>query len=139
MSDQFVSVSEAARLCGRNRKTLYRDYLKTGKLSSTPHPKTGNKTIAISELVRVFGELSRGGDSLETVSMPQMETPHETPETDALIASLRAELADKDKQLQKLNEKIEANLIEHVKDIRNMNLLIEHRPTKKKGWWIFGK
>ena len=139
MSSQFVSVSEAARLCGRNRKTLYRDYLKTGKLSSTPHPTTGHKTIAISELMRVFGELSSGGDSLEAVSMPQTPTPNETPETDALIASLRAELADKDKQLQKLNDEIKENLIEHVKDIRSMNLLIEHRPTKKKGWWIFGK
>ena len=52
----MVSITEAARLVSRSRTTLYR-YIEQGKLSMCTDAQ-GAKCIDISELLRVFGELS---------------------------------------------------------------------------------
>ena len=141
MNKQMVSVSEAARLCGRNRKTLYRDYLKTGRLSSTPDPVTGNKTIAISELIRVFGELTRDVETAETgdttAPMPQVETPKETEATSDETAELRAELAAAKAEIELLkqtNESLKERIADkdkNLEDLRTITKLIEHKPKKR--------
>lgn len=146
MEKQFVSVSEAARLVNRNRKTLYRDYLKTGKLSADKDPKTGHKRIAISELIRVFGELTPESETkekeAETVAMPQPETPEKTDETKAEIEALKAELAQmklKAELLEQNNENLKERLEDkdkNLEDLRAITRLIEHQPEKKKG--LFG-
>lgn len=128
-NSQLVSVAEAARLVGRDRKTLYRDYLSRGRLAATTDA-TGRKVIAISELIRVFGELSLPTATTETVSetvaTPQTETPSATTQMQARLAALEAEnaalkgwLADKDK---------------HIDDLRATVHLLEHKPAAKK-WW----
>ena len=140
----MVSVAEAAKLCGRNRKTLYRDYLKTGKLSSTPDPATGKKTIAISELIRVFGELSIIEETTETKetkgkveAMPQVETPKETEATSDETAELRAELAAakaKIELLEQTNESLKERIADkdkNLEDLRTITKLIEHQPKKR--------
>ena len=55
--NQLVTVTEAARLVGRSRQSLYRDYIKTGKLSPSQDLVTNRKLVSISELIRVFGDL----------------------------------------------------------------------------------
>ena len=52
----MVSITEAARLVSRSRTTLYR-YIEQGKLSMCTDVQ-GAKYIDISDLLRVFGELS---------------------------------------------------------------------------------
>jgi len=52
-----VSISEAARLTGKSRTTLHR-LIKTGELSTCAGVRN-SKMIDISELIRVFGEISR--------------------------------------------------------------------------------
>ncbi|HGF0695931.1 TPA: hypothetical protein ACF7XL_005501 [Klebsiella pneumoniae] len=52
-----VSISEAARLTGKSRRTIQR-YVATGKLSLS-HNDTTEKNIDISELIRVFGEINK--------------------------------------------------------------------------------
>lgn len=51
----IVSVSEAARLSGRGRATLYRMFDK-GELSRSVSPD-GSTGVDVSELIRVFGQL----------------------------------------------------------------------------------
>lgn len=126
---QLVSVAEAARLVGRDRKTIYRDYLARGRLTATTDA-TGRKVISISELIRVFGELSMQKATAETVAetvaTPQIETPSATAQMQAKLAALEAEntalkgwLADKDK---------------HIDDLRATVRLLEHKPAARK-WW----
>ncbi|MFO6494521.1 helix-turn-helix domain-containing protein [Hafnia alvei] len=52
----LVSVTEAARLTGKNRATIHR-YIKQGKLSQSTDA-TGAKKVETSELLRVFGTIS---------------------------------------------------------------------------------
>ena len=52
----LVSVTEAARLTGKNRATIHR-YIKQGKLSQISDA-TNTKKVDTSELIRVFGSLT---------------------------------------------------------------------------------
>lgn len=51
-----VSISEAARLAGKSRKTLH-TYISNGKLTKVTDAQ-GKPKIDTSELIRVFGELA---------------------------------------------------------------------------------
>ena len=55
--NQQVSISEAAVLVSKSPKTLYAD-IKKGKLSVTKD-SDGQKVVAISELIRVYGEIKQ--------------------------------------------------------------------------------
>lgn len=81
----LVSVAEAGRLVGRDRKTLYRQ-IEAGRLSATKNA-TGATVIETSELIRVFGDLSQVPQVAPHVALPQM--PHgETPVAVTLVAAL---------------------------------------------------
>lgn len=117
-----VSVSAAAKLVGKDRKTLYR-LIKEGKLSATTG-HNGARQIETSELIRVFGVIGEGCDTVdsgETVAMPQPETPGDTVRLAVLEAEnrhLRERLAEKD---------------QHIEDMRNAVRLLEFK--RKKSWW----
>lgn len=136
MSDsQLVSVAEAAKLVGRNRQTLYRDYLKTGKLSWRQDPVTRKKLIEISELIRVFGAFSGVASSdnvvAETVSLGDKKRQQETGEA---TATLQAKLA----VLQAENEGLRDRLSDkdaHIEDLRATVRLLEFKPAGKRAWW----
>jgi len=51
----IVSISEAARLTGKSRRTLHR-HIDAGRISRS-HTQSGEQGIEISELIRVYGEL----------------------------------------------------------------------------------
>ena len=69
----IVSISEAARLTGKSRKTIQR-YVAEGRISMS-HPDAGTKGIDISELARVFGEFNGRGETLESAQCPKMGQP----------------------------------------------------------------
>ena len=132
MSYQQIPIAEAARLTGRDRKSLYRD-IKAGKLSATLGD-SGTRQVAVSELLRVYGPFRSDGDSGDTpatVAMPQPETPDATAQKvriaalEAELEQLRERLADKDKNLD---------------DLRTTIRLLEYRPAPKVGFWkrVFG-
>jgi len=52
-----VSISEAARLTGKSRTTLHR-LIKAGELSTCSGVRNA-KMVDISELIRVFGDISK--------------------------------------------------------------------------------
>lgn len=117
-----VSISEAARLVGRDRKTLYKD-IKSGRLSAT-QGATGTRQVDIAELVRVYGELVTTGDSRQTVENPQQATDQTT--------ELRLRLAVAEAQLEQLRQRL-AEKDGHISDLRGTVRLLAG--PKKEPWW----
>lgn len=125
----FLSIKEAARLVGKDRKTLYR--MATGGRLSVTLSATGERQVDIAELVRVFGNFATTGDSGKPVAMPQLETANATDATAELVV-LRAE-----------NEQLRERLLDkekNLEDLRGALRLIEYKtqalpdiPAKK--WW----
>jgi hypothetical protein len=117
-----LSILEATKFCGKDRKTLYRA-IKQGKLSATT-AISGALQIETSELIRVYGESvakSVALDSGESVALPQIETPNE-----ALLRqenqSLKERLADKER---------------HIEDLREAMARLGYSKSQKKAWWKF--
>lgn len=125
----LVSISDAAKLVRRDRKTLYRD-IKKGKLSATVGD-SGMSQVETSELIRVYGALNTIGDknaTNATETMPQHETPHAT-HSDSADSALIAALQAENKQLhERIKEKDN-----HIEDMRNTMRLLEYHA--KKPWW----
>lgn len=125
-----ISVAEAAKLAGRDRKTLYRD-IKSGRLSATVSA-TGDKQVDVAELSRVYGPLRQydgNGDSRKTVSMPHVETASATAEMLAKLTALEVE-----------NAQLKERLIDketHINDMRNSLRLLEHKKQDldESPWW----
>ena len=92
----IVSISEAARAAGINRRTLQRA-IQTGRLSATVDA-AGGRGVDLAELIRVFGPLKeapqetpRGPDAVMSHETAPHTAPHTAPET-ALVAVLREQL-----------------------------------------------
>lgn len=123
-----LPISEAARLVGKDRKTLYR-HIKQGKLSATTDA-TGCHNIDVAELSRVYGAFKGVGGQNATpqpVAMPQVATPNATPFEAQKIAVLESENTQ-------LRERL-ADKERHIEDMRNTVRLLEYKrqtlPKKK--------
>ena len=138
-----VSISEAARLTGKARSTLHK-YIKQGKLSTTTDQNTGNKSIEISELIRVFGKISNSpttdSDGVTNVSKLQQETPNTTQSLQIKLQLLEQENAHLKAEKELLSKNLD--------DIRQAMLLIESKlpttpepvaPVPAKKSWQFWK
>jgi len=129
-----VSISEAARLTGKSRRTIQR-YVATGKLSLS-HNGTTEKVIDISELIRVFGEINKEevtpNDTPKIVSMSHRVT-HDNDSSE-----LENELLKK--EIEFLKQRLE-DKDAHIDSLKNAMLLIESKlpstPAKKS--WQFWK
>lgn len=125
----IVSISEAARLTGKSRKTIQR-YVADGRISLSQRD-AGRSGIDTSELIRVFGELSQPATALPHASVSHHDAPGVPPDVAALLTSLQAENA----MLKAQVEAKDANLA----DLRQSLRLLEHVPSTKRRWWQFGK
>ncbi|ELY4083020.1 helix-turn-helix domain-containing protein [Cronobacter sakazakii] len=130
-----VSISEAARLTGKSRTTLHR-LIKTGELSTCAGVRN-SKMIDISELIRVFGEIS--APVTEQHSDQAFEQRVTVPDTanEQMINSLKQEV----EHLRTLVSAQES----HIDSLRQSLQLLEHRkdmqqpqPSPVK-WWQFWK
>lgn len=121
----IVSISEAARLAGKSRKTIQR-YVADGRISLSQRD-AGRSGIDISELVRVFGELSQPAPALSHASESHHDAPPVPPEVAVLLASLQTENSVLKAQVEAQN----ANLA----DLRQSLRLLEHSPAPKRRWW----
>lgn len=133
-----VTLSEAARLTGKSRKTIQR-YVAGGRLSLS-QAVHGEKSIDIAELVRVFGELSHSVPETAPVTMSQAVQPKVTPDVAALedrIRQLEAQVQTKDAIL--------AAQERHLTSLEQALRLLEgppkpsEDPPKPRRWWQFGK
>lgn len=129
----LVSISEAAKLVGRDRKTLYRAVAE-GRLSVSQNA-TGARQVDIAELARVFGDFPVACHSGATVAMSQDATPNATDAT----ASLKAKIAALEAENAQLRERIE-DKDKHIDDMRHTVRLLEHHPSKKNArWWPWSR
>lgn len=122
-----VSISEAARLTGKNRRTLHR-HIEAGRLSVS-HDATGAPQVEIVELLRVYGPLKQApvsqsapeaqGEAVSQKATPINEAVPQVSHSDTLeLVTLRAEV-------DKLQALLEAK-DQHIASLDRALLAIEH-------------
>jgi hypothetical protein len=127
------SVAEAAKLVGRDRRSLYKD-IQRGRLTATLSA-TGERQVETAELIRVYGEFTVAEETMTTVVERQeptgLETAHDTEiaQLRAQVTALEARLADKQ---------------QHIEHLAQAMRLLEHRPAAdptppRRSWWPFGR
>jgi len=133
-----VSISEAARLTGKSRKTLH-TYISSGKLTKVTDNQ-GKPKLDTSELIRVFGNISI---TQETVNPQSQISYHVTPETVTAhtleinvlkkeIALLRELIIEKDKRNEDM--KYTLLLIESKLPVTTETTLQKERKKTWKFW-----
>lgn len=149
-----VSISEAAKLAGIARSSLYKYYIKTGKLSLS---QNGGKRpiIDTSELIRVFGSIS-SVDTLDNTVTPDRiqkvtdENCSLSSATDAQklidIAVMTETIKGQRTMLEQLQQENEW-LKDLVNDLRNDVKQLTHqktepapptiKPLQARSWWRF--
>lgn len=142
VSMALVSVTEAARLTGKNRATIHR-YIKQGKLSQISDA-TNTKKVDTSELIRVFGSLN----ATPATPLQNDAMQHDaTPKADQSVALLQQKIALLEQLLESKNKELQRQ-DEHIDSLKQAMLLIESKlpttpepvvavPTKKP--WQFWK
>ncbi|KPG78925.1 MULTISPECIES: helix-turn-helix domain-containing protein [unclassified Pseudomonas] len=137
-----VSISEAARLAGISRPTIYK-LMNSGQLNFTSVVKAGRtvKNIDTSELIRVFGTIENLPPATDfTVNPEQQITQVNSPD----LQHLQHEIELLQKENEGLKEAVTSR-DEHISSLRQAMLLLEHKqgaqqplPPPAK-WWQFWK
>jgi len=137
-----VSISEAARLAGISRPTIYK-LMHSGQLNFTSVVKAGRtvKNIDTSELIRVFGTIENLPAATDfTVKPEQQITQVNSPD----LQHLQHEVELLQKENEGLKEAVTSR-DEHISSLRQAMLLLEHKqgaqqplPPPAK-WWQFWK
>jgi len=137
-----VSISEAAKLTGKSRRTIQR-YVATGKMSLS-HNDATEKTIDISELIRVFGEIKKENVTPVVTHKDVTMSHHVTDGDDK--KKLENELLKK--EIEFLKQRLE-DKDAHIDSLKNAMLLIESKlpathehqpmPVTKKSWQFWKK
>lgn len=131
-----VNITQAAKLVGISRTTLYKTYIRKGQISVSKNHK-GNKQIDTSELLRVFGELKNEQvNSADERSGEQYFTPSaEQVEQLVRIAELETENRLLKEHMEELKEQQQIDRAQ----IKEMNTkLLEHHHSGRI-WWQFWK
>lgn len=130
-----VSISEAARLTGKSRTTLHR-LIKTGELSTCAGVRN-SKMIDISELIRVFGDISAPVTeqyseqaSEQRVTVPDAVNEQVINSLKKEVEHLRTLVSAQESHIDSLKQSLQ--LLEHKKDMQP-----PQPPTVK--WWQFWK
>jgi len=137
-----VSISEAARLAGISRPTIYK-LINSGQLNVTPIVKGGKtvKAIDTSELMRVFGTIESYPVATDFTVNPEQDITRFNGH-DLQDLQHRIEL------LQKENEGLKeavASRDDHISSLRQAMMLLEHKQESQRPlppqvrWWQFWK
>ena len=101
----ILSISDAARAAGINRRTLQRA-IQTGRLSATTDT-AGGRGVDLAELIRAFGPLKEAPQEEphgQGAAMSQETAPHTAPDT-ALVDTLREQVQQVQDQLHHAQER----------------------------------
>lgn len=137
-----VSISEAARLAGISRPTIYK-LMNSGQLNFTSVVKAGKtvKNIDTSELIRVFGTIENLPAATEFTVKPEQEiTRVNSPD----LQNLQHKIELLEKENEGLKEAV-ASRDDHISSLRQAMLLIEHKQDTQQPlpppakWWQFWK
>lgn len=129
-----VSISEASRLTGKSRTTLYR-LISTGELSTCTGGRN-EKLVDISELLRVFGALSGCTGEQVTEQSTERHVTGAEQQKEQVVQTLKQEI-----------EHLRALISEkssHIESLKQAIHLLEHKPTlnaspPRSSWWAFWK
>lgn len=121
----LVSITEAIKLSPIGKTHFYKNYLKTGKISTVE--KSGRKLIDTSELLRVFSELK----SEPPVNVPEQSTVNDTVPTEQVSNEQRELVQILKDQISELKAD-KAFLQSQVVSLTNRL----PAPTKKQNWFM---
>jgi len=126
---QVVPISEAARIAGVGRSTLYR-HLKKGTLSAVKH-RDGSRGIDLAELARVYPQMSHETSQKRPrgVSVGQNDTGNQSPQVAALVATMQAEV----KHLRERVEFLERELADTKNRENRLLGILEQRKLEPPG------
>lgn len=120
----LLTVRQAADHVGVARQTMF-SYIKSGRVSATVDPHSGEKRIDISELLRVFGD--RPKTDRPTTASDHTRQSEVTPGAVALqieVATLRAQLEARAAEVAMLKDRVaELKDREHQGDQERQKLL----------------
>jgi phage shock protein A len=128
----LLLVAEAAKLVGRDRRTLYKD-IQRGRLTATL-AATGERQVDTAELLRVYGPFPGAEATATTVVERQQETVQATDQS-AEVTRLREQVAALEVRL--------ADKQQHIEHLAQAMRLLEHQPApepeqaNRRGWWPF--
>jgi hypothetical protein len=147
-----VGPSKAAQLARVARSTIYKD-IEEGKLSAEQDGK-GHRVIDVSELERVYGELSApdNGETSDNVRAGQIRTDEKDKSDSPLqreVDFLRERLAEKDERLDEKDTTIEdlrgerdqllKIVEEHAGTVRLLtDQRAEKQERKRRSWRLWG-
>ena len=130
-----VSISEAARLTGKSRTTLHR-LIKAGELSTCSGVRNA-KMIDISELIRVFGDISKPVQEQPFEQVAEQRVTVPPAPSEQMVSSLKQEVehlrtlvSAQESHIDSLKQSLQ--LLEHKKDMQ------QPLPPPAK-WWQFWK
>lgn len=130
-----VSISEAARLTGKSRTTLHR-LIKAGELSTCSGVRNA-KMVDISELIRVFGDISKPVQEQPFEQVPEQRVTAPLAQSEQMVSSLKQEVehlrtlvSAQESHIDSLKQSLQ--LLEHKKDMQ------QPLPPPAK-WWQFWK
>ena len=130
-----VSISEAARLTGKSRTTLHR-LIKAGELSTCSGARNA-KMVDISELIRVFGDISKPVQEQPFEQVPEQRVTVPPAPSEQMVSSLKQEVehlrtlvSAQESHIDSLKQSLQ--LLEHKKDMQ------QPLPPPAK-WWQFWK
>jgi hypothetical protein len=129
-----VSVSEAARLAGVARSSLYKHWIQKGKLTVTKDAR-GKVCIDMSELLRVFPDLGSGNSKnkrTEDAGLPAMASAVVAAETAQLQAEVMA-LREQVKLQMQLIEAKDQNLLDLRQSLKLLEFRQEAAPPAEEG------
>lgn len=130
-----VSISEAARLTGKSRTTLHR-LIKAGELSTCSGARNA-KMLDISELLRVFGDISKPVQEQPFEQVAEQRVTVPPAPSEQMVSSLKQEVehlrtlvSAQESHIDSLKQSLQ--LLEHKKDMQ------QPLPPPAK-WWQFWK
>jgi len=126
-----VSISEAARLVNRHRKTIQR-YVADGRISLS-HCVSGERGVDTSELIRVFRILSHEDGALAHESESQRVQGNVPERTSGNIDALKAEIDG----LKALVDAQKSHILSLESAMRLLVHSEEHSETMSRPWWKF--
>lgn len=130
-----VSISEAARLTGKSRTTLHR-LIKAGELSTCSGVRNA-KMVDISELIRVFGDISKPVQEQPFEQVAEQRVTVPPAPSEQMISNLKQEV----EHLRKLVSAQES----HIDSLKQSLQLLEHKKDMQQPlpppakWWQFWK
>ena len=134
-----VSISKAAELTGISRASLYRTYIKQGRISVSKD-SVGKKCIDTSELLRVFGKLKTNSETVAADSA-HIVNPSVTPVAvdSTTLQTENMLLKQQIEELQQDKAWYQSQIAELTCSIKLLDAPKHPKPIYPRLWWQFWK